>query len=103
MTYATMALPFLGLALATLATAAVLRRPDRRWWLATAATVVALVVLTIVFDNVMIAADLFRYDHSHLSGVRLGQAPVEDLAWPLVAGIGLPALALLLAPPEESQ
>ncbi len=96
MTYAGLALPFVLLAVAVLATAAALRRPSRSWWLATGVTLVGLLVLTVVFDNVMIAADLFRFGDEHLSGARLGRAPVEDLAWPLAAGLGLPGLALLI-------
>lgn len=96
MTYGALALPFVGLSVVVLVLAALLRRPDRRWWLATAATLVALLVLTIVFDNLMIAADLFRYDDEHTSGLTVGLAPVEDLAWPVAAALGLPALALLL-------
>ncbi|TCJ00135.1 lycopene cyclase domain-containing protein [Aeromicrobium sp. IC_218] len=95
MTYATLALPFVGLAVVVLVVAAVVRRPGRRWWLATVLTLVALLVLTAVFDNVMIAADLFRYDDAITSGLRVGLAPLEDFAWPLAAGLGLPALALL--------
>jgi lycopene cyclase domain-containing protein len=96
MSYAGLALPFLALALAALAVTAVLRRPTPSWWSATAVTVLALLALTVVFDNAMLAADLFRFGADHLSGVRIGRAPLEDLAWPLVAGLGLPALALLL-------
>ena len=96
MTYAGLALPFVLLALAALVVAAVRRRPSRSWWLATGVTVLALLVLTVVFDNLMIAADLFRFGDEHLSGARVGRAPVEDLAWPLAAGLGLPGLALLL-------
>ncbi|OIQ81787.1 hypothetical protein GALL_364370 [mine drainage metagenome] len=65
---------------------------DRRWWLATALTAAALMILTAVFDSMMIAADLFRYDASALVGLRIGLTPVEDLAWPLVAAALLPAL-----------
>ncbi|MDH2416245.1 lycopene cyclase domain-containing protein [Nocardioides sp. CER19] len=103
MSYATLALPFVGAAALVLLVAAVRRRPGRRWWLATGVTVVALLALTIVFDNVMIAAGLFRFDDAQLTGVRLGRAPLEDLAWPLAAALGLPALALLVsgAPDDE--
>jgi lycopene cyclase domain-containing protein len=96
MTYSTLALPFLGVAVGMLGLAAWRRRPDRRWWLATASTLVVLVVLTIVFDNLMIAADLFRYDDARTTGLAVGLAPVEDLAWPVAAALGLPSLALLL-------
>jgi lycopene cyclase domain-containing protein len=101
MTYAGLAVPFLALAVGLLVVAAVVRRPSRQWWTATAVTLIALLVLTIVFDNLMIAADLFRYDDAHTSGVLVGRAPVEDLAWPLAAALGLPALALLVDRPRE--
>lgn len=95
MSYASLAVPFVGLATAVLVAAVVLRRPSRRWWGATALTLVALLVLTAIFDNLMIALDLFRYDDAITSGLRLGLAPIEDFAWPLAAGLGLPGLALL--------
>jgi lycopene cyclase domain-containing protein len=96
MTYAGLAVPFLAVAGVALAAAAALRRPGRTWWLATGAALVALVLLTVAFDNMMIAADLFRYQDDQVSGLRLGLAPVEDLAWPVAAALGLPALSLLL-------
>ena len=98
MTYAGLAVCFLAASALVLAAAAVLRRPDRRWWLASAATALALVLLTVIFDNLMIAADLFRFDETQLSGIRIGLAPLEDLAWPVAAAATLPALTLLLDP-----
>lgn len=77
------------------------RRPSRTWWLATAVTALVLVVLTAVFDSVMIAVDLFRFDEAALVGIRLGLAPLEDLAWPLAAVLLLPALWHLLGREEE--
>lgn len=96
MTYASLAVPFLGLAALVLLIAALLRRPDARWWQRTAVTLVVLLVLTIVFDNLMIAADLFRYEDDLTSGLQVGLAPLEDLAWPVAVSLGLPALGLLL-------
>ena len=48
-------------------------------------TVIVLMVLTVVFDSLMIAAGLFSYSEEQISGVRLWLAPVEDLAYPLAA------------------
>ncbi len=95
MTYVALSGLFLLAALLLLVVAAVLRRPPRTWWIATGATTVALLVLTAVFDNLMIAVDLFRYEQDRISGVMVGLAPIEDFAWPLAACAGLPALALL--------
>ncbi|WP_413544223.1 lycopene cyclase domain-containing protein [Citricoccus nitrophenolicus] len=75
------------------------RRLDGRWWAATALTITVLLVLTVVFDNVMIAADLFHYEEELLVGWRIGLAPVEDLLWPVAAGLLLPSVATLLAGP----
>ncbi|MFD5821511.1 lycopene cyclase domain-containing protein [Nesterenkonia xinjiangensis] len=59
---------------------------------------VVLLVLTAVFDNVMIAVGLFTYAEDGISGIRVGLAPIEDFAYPLAAVILLPALWLLLEP-----
>lgn len=66
------------------------------WWVQTLLTVLGLVLLTIVFDSLMIAVDLFRYDHEQLLGLFVGLAPAEDLAWPVAAGLLLPSLWELL-------
>mgnify|MGYP000920518594 CR=1 FL=1 len=59
--------------------------------------------MTVVFDSLMIISDLFRFDESSLLGVHLWHAPLEDLAWPLAAGLLLPALRELLHPRETSE
>lgn len=92
MSYAVLGLVFVAVA-AVLATAvARLARLPRRWWSATLLVGVVLMVLTAVFDSVMITADLFRYDESALVGPRVWLTPVEDLAWPVFAVLALPAL-----------
>lgn len=100
MTYAALAAVFLIPPVLMTVIAAVVRRPGKRWWAVTAATVLVLLALTLIFDTVMIAADLFRFEESLLSGVMLGLVPVEDLAWPVAAGLLLPSLWLLLTPTE---
>lgn len=59
---------------------------------AVAITVVALFVLTAVFDTVMIASGLFHYAPEHLLGVHIGLAPIEDFTYPLAGALLLPAL-----------
>lgn len=99
MTYAGLAVVFLLAAGAFVV--AVRRRLTRRWWAATGLAAVTLLVLTAVFDSLMIAADLFRFDADLLLGVRVGLAPLEDLAWPLVAVLVLPALWAALGREER--
>lgn len=96
MSYLALAVVFLIPALAVAAFATWRCRLSARWWAATAATIVVLLVLTIVFDSLMIAADLFRFDEEQLTGLRVGLAPVEDLMWPVAAGLLLPSMAALL-------
>ena len=98
MTYLTLAGIFAAATVPVLAVVVILRRPDRRWWIATGLTALALVVLTAVFDSIMIAADLFRFDESSLTGLHVGLAPVEDFAWPLAAVVLIPSIMLLLRP-----
>ncbi|MCA5892079.1 lycopene cyclase domain-containing protein [Isoptericola sp. NEAU-Y5] len=98
MTYAGLALLALLVALAVAMVTAVVRRPGGRWWAATALTATVLVALTVVFDSLMISADLFRYGDGALLGPRVWLTPVEDLAWPVVAALALPALLELVTP-----
>jgi len=58
-------------------------------------SVVVLMVLTAIFDNVMIASGLFDYAGHTLNGLHMGLAPIEDFAYPLAAGLLLPGLWLL--------
>lgn len=53
---------------------------------------VVLLVLTAVFDNLMIASGLVGYSDAHISGIRLGLAPIEDFAYPIAVAIMLPAI-----------
>jgi len=96
MSYVAVALLFLSAAAVVAVAAQVAVRPSHRWWGATAAVAAVLLVLTAVFDSLMIAADLFRFDERRLLGVRVLLAPVEDLAWPLASALALPALWALL-------
>ncbi|NUL45763.1 lycopene cyclase domain-containing protein [Cellulosimicrobium funkei] len=99
MSYLELAGLFLLFPVAVAAYASWRRRLGRRWWTATALTIAVLVVLTVVFDNLMIAADLFRYNEELLTGWRVGLAPIEDLIWPVAAGLLLPSVSALLSEP----
>lgn len=62
-----------------------------------------MVVLTAIFDNVMIAAGLFDYGEQTLLGVRIGRAPLEDFLYPLCAVLLMPALWWLLGGKPTAQ
>lgn len=93
MTYAVLLAPVLAAAIVVLVVAL---RARRRSWVALAIAAAILLALTIVFDTLMIAADLFRYDDALLLGPRIGLAPVEDLAYALIALFVVVALWRLL-------
>lgn len=93
MTYALMSLPFL--AVATLAAWAWRPREGaaaRRRWIATGVAAAVLLVLTAVFDSLIIGTGIVAYDDGQRSGVTIGLAPVEDFLYPLAGVLLLPAV-----------
>lgn len=97
MTYPLIVAPFVIVTL--LVTLATRRHPRFAERMASSGlTALVLVGLTLVFDNLMIAADLFSYPDEHLSGWKLGLAPIEDFAYPLCAAFLVPALFTLFSP-----
>jgi len=101
MTYWLLNLGFLAAAAAVALAAATARRAggaaeSRRHWKAAGLAFAVLCGLTALFDNLMIAAGLFGYDPGHISGWRVGLAPLEDFSYVLAAALLLPALWLLL-------
>ena len=97
---------YLALDLLVVAAAAALAVPGARaarrqgtpFGVPVAVTLVVLLALTVVFDSLMIGADLFRYDPDQLVGAQVWRTPVEDLTWPVVAALALPSLWVLLTP-----
>jgi lycopene cyclase domain-containing protein len=65
-------------------------------WAAVGLTAAILLLMTAVFDNVMISIGLVAYEPSLISGAFLGVAPLEDFAYALAAVVGLPSLWALL-------
>ena len=80
---------------AAVALAAVLSKRAPRW--ASIALVLGVVLLmTAVFDNVMIGIGLVGYDAAKISGLFIGIAPLEDFAYAIAAVVLLPSLWVLL-------
>ena len=95
MTYLALCALFLGLAVAAavVLNTATSRRGGRRMpFVAVALGGAVLLILTAVFDTVMIAAGMFTYSPEHILGTRLGLAPIEDFTYPLAMLALLPAL-----------
>ena len=80
---------------AAVAIAAVVSRRGPRW--ASVGLVLGVVLLmTAVFDNVMIGVGLVGYDEAKISGAFIGIAPLEDFAYAIAAVVLLPSLWTLL-------
>jgi lycopene cyclase domain-containing protein len=99
-TYFLINIPFV--LVTVIVTLATLRRPRfGRRMAASAVAAAVLVVLTAVFDNVMIAVGLVVYPEDMLSGLRIGVAPLEDFSYPLCAAFLVPAVYTLLERRKE--
>lgn len=72
------------------------RLPERLQWPAIGVTTAILLMMTAVFDNVMIGIGLVAYNESLISGAFIGIAPIEDFAYSIAAVVGLPSLWALL-------
>jgi lycopene cyclase domain-containing protein len=95
MTYSLIVVPFVLVTL--LVTLSTLRRPRfGRRMAASAIAAVVLLLLTAVFDNIMIGVGLIEYPPQHLSGLRIGLAPLEDFSYSLCAAFLVPAVYTLL-------
>ncbi|MCU1550850.1 MAG: lycopene cyclase protein [Glaciihabitans sp.] len=74
--------------------AIVLRRPPR--WASILLAGLILLVMTAIFDNVMVGVGLVGYDRRLISGVFIGVAPLEDFAYAIAAVVLLPSVWMLL-------
>lgn len=103
MTYWSVNFIFLGIAALVLLVTVLVRRPRGLFWGSLVASFVLLVVLTAIFDNLMIAAGIMTYTEHNISGVQIGLAPLEDFAYPFAGVLLLPALWLLLGGAREER
>lgn len=96
MTYLLLNTVFLVFAAAVFLVAVRRGRLSRRRIIATGIALAAVLVLTAVFDSIMIGVGLVDYDPNRIFGLRIGLAPIEDFAYPVAAALLLPALWALL-------
>ena len=94
MTYWALNAIFLGVVAVVAIAAIVLRRPPMAG--AVGLTAGLLLVMTAVFDNVMIGIGLVGYNRDLISGAFIGIAPLEDFAYAIAAVVLLPSLWMLL-------
>lgn len=55
-------------------------------------TLALLLILTLVFDNVIILLGIVAYNSAHTLGVQLWRAPIEDFAYTIAAVMLVPYL-----------
>lgn len=99
MTYLLLSLPFLAVGLIVfLIGAEQARRHGElpRHIAAWAVTTITLLILTTVFDNIMLAAGFFDYSEDGISGIRLVRMPIEDLLYPIAGALLLSGVWQLL-------
>ena len=65
-------------------------------WAAVGLAAAVVLVMTAVFDNIMISIGLVAYNEQLISGAFIGVAPLEDFAYSIAAIVGLPSLWVLL-------
>ena len=94
MTYWALNAIFLAVVAAVAIAAVLTKRPPR--WAAVGITLGVVLVMTAVFDNIMIGVGLVGYNETLISGAFVGIAPLEDFAYAVAAVILLPSLWSLL-------
>ena len=66
----------------------------RHWMVAKplVGTAAVMLILTVIFDNVIIATGIVAYDQEKISGIMVGVAPIEDFAYTVLAIVLVPTL-----------
>lgn len=85
-TYLILNILFIGVSVAVLWR--YLPKLTKEWWL----TACILLLLTLVFDNVLIFTQIIAYNHHLLLGLFAFSAPLEDFLYTILALIIVPAL-----------
>lgn len=87
MNYLELNLIFLGLA-----AVAVLVLNSKYRCLTKPVAAIPMLVLTAVFDNLIVLAGIVGYDESKLLGINVGIVPIEDFAYTVVAVMLIPTI-----------
>jgi lycopene cyclase domain-containing protein len=93
-TYWTLNAVFLGV-VALVAIAALISRRSPSWR-AVGLAAIPLLILTAIFDNILVGTGIVGYDAALISGAKLGVAPLEDFAYTIAALVLLPSVWSLL-------
>jgi len=63
-------------------------KPSKAWWI----TLVGLLILTAIFDPIMIHLDLFGYNEAKILGPSFFGAPIEDFFYAIYAAAVVPLI-----------
>ncbi|NBU33607.1 lycopene cyclase domain-containing protein [bacterium] len=64
------------------------KKPSKAWLY----TFISLLVLTTIFDSLIVALKICDYDTSKILGIYVGKAPIEDFFYAVIAAILVPSL-----------
>jgi lycopene cyclase domain-containing protein len=101
MTYWSLNAIFLAVVAVVAVAALLVRRAPR--WKAIGLAAIPLLIMTAVFDNVLVGLGIVGYDPSRISGVTIGVAPLEDFAYSIAVVVLLPSLWTLLTPRKAAE
>ena len=76
-----------------------MKKPNKSWWI----TLAILLVLTAVFDSIIIWAGIVDYDIQKILGLYVGKAPVEDFFYAILAVLIVPTLWNLFDPKNRQE
>jgi lycopene cyclase domain-containing protein len=65
-----------------------LQKPGKALW----STLIVLLILTAVFDSIIVGLNIVQYDPSKILGIIVGKAPIEDFFYAILAVGIVPAL-----------
>jgi len=85
-TYLTLNLLFVAASLLAL-----LLVPKNRWP-AYLVGLVPMVIMTAVFDNLLVSAGIVAYDPTKITGIMIGAVPIEDFAYTIAAVTIVPSV-----------
>jgi lycopene cyclase domain-containing protein len=101
MTYWSLNAIFLAVVAVVAGGALLVRRAPR--WKAIGLAATPLLIMTAVFDNVLVGLGIVGYDPARISGVTIGVAPLEDFAYSIAVVVLLPSLWTLLTPRKAAE
>ena len=55
-------------------------------------TLLSMVLVTLIFDNVIVALGIVDYDSNKISGLVLGLVPIEDFAYTIVSVLAVSSI-----------